>query len=76
MRVVNVTELRSHLSKYLSSAQKGTEIQIVSHGEVIARIMPPADTKAEALKQLKKMRKNCKVGDVVSPINEDWNVEK
>lgn len=76
MRSVNVTELRNHLPKYLSSVQKGHEILITSHGEVIARIMPPIDTRLEAQQQLKQLRKRCKVGDVVSPVDEKWDAEK
>ena len=76
MREVNVTELRNHLPKYLSIAQKGSEILITSHGEVIARILPPADTKGNAQKKLKELRKNAKVGDVTSPIDEDWKADK
>lgn len=73
---VNVTELRSHLPKYLSSAQKGIEIIITSHGQAIARILPPIDIKSAALTQIKELRKSCKVFDVISPIDESWDVEK
>lgn len=76
MRSVNVTELRSHLPKYLSSVQKGHEILITLHGEVIARIVPPVDTRLAAQQQLKQLRKRSKVGDVVSPVKVKWDVEK
>ena len=68
MLEVNITELRSHLPEYLATAQKGSEILVTSHGKVIAKIIPPTDTKQEAISQLKKLRAHCKVGDVVSPI--------
>ncbi len=76
MRSINITELRNHLPKYLSDASKGSEILITSHGHVIARILPPADSKGEALHALKQLRKRCKIGDVMSPVNEDWDAEK
>jgi prevent-host-death family protein len=76
MREVNVTEFRNHLPKYLSSAHKGSEIWVTSHGQVVARIMPPLDMREEALNQLKELRTHCKIGDVISPIHEDWDVEK
>jgi prevent-host-death family protein len=76
MREVNVTELRNHLPRYLSSVQKGTEILITSHGHVIARILPPADTRSEAVQQLRLLRKRCKIGDIISPVNESWNADK
>lgn len=68
MREVNVTELRNHLPKYLASVEEGKEILITSHGRVIARILPPVDTKGEAREQLKALRKYCKIGDIISPI--------
>jgi prevent-host-death family protein len=74
MKQVNITELRTHLPAYLAKAQKGAEIWVTSHGEVIARVLPPLDTKATALAELKKLRKHCKIGDVLSPIDEDWDV--
>ena len=76
MLEVNITELRSHLPKYLATAQKGSEILVTSHGKIIARIIPPLDTKNEAISKLKKLREHCKVGDVISPIDEKWDSEK
>lgn len=72
MREVNVTELRSHLHKYLESVQKGNEVLVTWHGEVIARLLPPIDKKKQALNQLKELRIHSKMSDVVSPIDEDW----
>jgi hypothetical protein len=43
---------------------------------VIARILPPVDTKSEAISSLKQLRKNCKIDDVISPLNEEWDAEK
>ena len=57
MREVNVTKLRNHLPKYLSTARNGGEILVTSHGQVIARIMPPVNTQNDALRQLKILRK-------------------
>jgi prevent-host-death family protein len=75
LREVNVTEFRNHLPKYLESVNKGNEILVTSHGQVIARLLPPIDVAKEAKKQLKKLREFCKIGDVVSPIGEDWEAE-
>lgn len=72
MREVNVTELRNHLHRYLERVQKGTEILVTWHGEVIARVLPPVNKKKEALSQLKELRSRSKMTDVISPIDEDW----
>lgn len=76
MRAVNVTELRNHLPKYLSDASKGNEILVTSHGSVIARILPPVDAKSEAIASLEQLRKRCKLIDVLSPIDEEWDAQK
>ncbi len=76
MQEVNVTEFRNHLPKYLSSVFQGTGILVTSHGKIIARIMPPIDTHAEAVKKLKELRESCQVGDVMSPIDEQWDADK
>lgn len=76
MKLVNVTELRNHLPQYLSTVQKGHEILVTSHGQVIARIVPPIDTKLSAQNELRALRKNCDVGDVISPVDDKWDAEK
>ena len=76
MLEVKVTELRSHLQEYLASVQRGSEILVTSHGKVIARIIPPTNVKTEAILKLKELRKHCKIGDVLSPIDESWDAEK
>lgn len=68
MAVVNVTELRNHLPKYLSDVKTKGEILITSHGQVIARILPPLNVQRDAQKKLHELRKICKVGDVISPL--------
>jgi prevent-host-death family protein len=73
---VNVTQFRNHLQKYLEQAHKGSEILITLHGSVIARILPPINTQEQAKKELLKLRQNCKVLDVVSPVDEKWDAEK
>ena len=76
MRAIKITELRNNLPKYLHRVQHGDEILVTLHGQVIARIVPPIDVKAHAQQELKKLRKTCKVGDVISPLNEEWDASK
>lgn len=76
MQGVNITELRNHLPKYLDSVTKGDEIYVTSHGKVIARILPPLDVHQEAKRELHHLRTICKVGDVVSTVDEEWNADQ
>ncbi len=76
MHSVNVTELRNHLPKYLADVTKGDEILVASHGRIIARIVPPVDVCQEAKKRLNDLRKTCKVGDVLTPLDSCWDASK
>lgn len=76
MRDVNVTELRKHLPTYLREVQKGEELRITSRGKVIARIVSEQDRRAHARATLRELRKTAWVGDVVSPIEVEWDAEQ
>ena len=75
MSHVKVTELRQNLPSYLNKVQNGEELQITLHGKVIARTVPEQGAPAAAQKRLADLRKKARLGDVISPINEGWNVE-
>jgi prevent-host-death family protein len=74
MSSINVTELRQHLPEYLKQVQSGEEIAITLHGKTIARIVPEAkESKREAaLKRLDAVRGTVIVGDIISPLDEEW----
>ena len=76
MKYVNITELRQHLPAYLSSVQQGSEFCVTSHGRVIAHITPPTDLRKIAIKKLDELREKAVIGDVVSPIDVQWDVEQ
>ena len=76
MREVNVTELRNHLQSYLGQVQKGDELLITLRGKVVARLVPGADERAAARERLEVLRRKCRVGDVISPVEEAWEVER
>ncbi|MDP3559504.1 MAG: type II toxin-antitoxin system prevent-host-death family antitoxin [Legionellaceae bacterium] len=75
MLTTNVTNLRNSLPKYLQCVQQGEHIVITSHGKPIARILPPLDAQLEAKTQLSQLQKTCIIGDVVSPIQADWEAD-
>ena len=65
---VNLTEFGNDLVNYLKCVGMGEELLIISHGEVIARVLPPLNEKEKARAELMKLRQKCRIGDVVSPI--------
>ncbi|MDX9766935.1 MAG: type II toxin-antitoxin system prevent-host-death family antitoxin [Ectothiorhodospiraceae bacterium] len=74
-RQVNITELRHHLQGYLAQVRHGEELQVTSRGKVIARIVPARDESANALARLAAIRSQCRIGDVMSPVEEAWDAE-
>lgn len=75
MLTANITKLRNELPKFLHLVQSGEHIIVTSHGKPIARIMPPLDAPKEAKTQLKQLRKTCYIGDIISPVQDDWDVD-
>ena len=77
MSSINVTELRRHLPEYLKQMQAGEEIAITLRGKTNARIVPEAkESKREVVrKRLEALRGIAKVGDIISPINEEWTAD-
>lgn len=75
-KAVNVTELRQNLPGYLARAAKGEEIEVTSRGKVIARIVAGGDPAQEARQRLRAARPHCHVGDILSPVDTEWDAER
>ncbi len=75
MLEVNVTEFRNHLPDYLGKVKSGEEVLVTLRGKVIARIIPAQNERSAARRHLSLLRKKCRVGDVVSPLEEKWEAE-
>lgn len=72
MLEVTVTTFRKHIPDYLGKVRKGEDISLTSRGKVIARLVPPADERLSAKEQLAALRAVCHVGDVVTPLDVEW----
>jgi prevent-host-death family protein len=72
MKEVNVTELRNNLPAYLGMVKAGEELLLTSRGKKIARLTPVADERSGAKEKLAMLRGKCRIGDVVSSLNEKW----
>ncbi len=71
---VSVTTFRNHIPDYLGKLRKGENIAITSRGKVIARLLPPVDERLSARQRLSELRTKCRIGNVVSPLDEQWEV--
>jgi prevent-host-death family protein len=76
MQKVAVSEFRANLVSFLKRVEKGETIALTSRGQEVAKIIPPDDKIKEAKKALKKIRQTAVIGDIVSPIDEEWEVLK
>lgn len=72
---VTVTTFRKHIPDYLGKVRLGEDIALTSRGKVIARLVPPADERQSALEQLAALRAASHIGDVVTSLDEKWEVD-
>lgn len=75
METVKATQLRDNLAEYLARAVAGEELAITSRGRIVARLVPAALNQQAASAQLAVLRAKCRIGDIVSPVDADWNAE-
>ena len=76
METVGVSELRNNLMTLIKKVQAGEDILITSRGHGVAKLVPLGNRTEEAKKVLKQLQKNAYVGDVLSPIDEEWECTK
>lgn len=73
MQIINISEFRANLLKYLEIASSGEPISVSSNGKLLATIAPPVNQKEQAAAQLKSLALNAKIHDVTSPTDSQWD---
>ncbi|HCW76151.1 MAG TPA: type II toxin-antitoxin system prevent-host-death family antitoxin [Candidatus Marinimicrobia bacterium] len=73
MTTIAVSELRANLMEVIEEIKRGGKIQITSRGEIVAQLVPPDEARESAKKTLQNLRETAIVGDVLAPIDEEWN---
>jgi prevent-host-death family protein len=76
MEKVGISTLRENLSLFLKKAQKGQVIIITSRGHEMARLVPAEDKREKSRTILRELGKSAFIGDIVSPIDEEWEAMK
>lgn len=71
-QTVNMTELRQNLPSYLDRVAGGESFLVTVRGKVIARIEPELDPAEAAYQRILSYRQDSSIGDVMTPINEEW----
>jgi antitoxin (DNA-binding transcriptional repressor) of toxin-antitoxin stability system len=64
------------MSAILQQVQNGEIISLTQRGTEIARLVPPDFVQLAARQQLEELRKTAIVGNVLSPIDDQWEVIK
>ncbi len=72
MDTIAVSEFRANIMKILKEVEHGSNINITSRGKVVAKLVPPDYTREKAREKLKEISKNAMLGDVISPIDAQW----
>ena len=76
MEKVGISTFRENLSIFLKKVQKGQIITITSRGHEMARLVPAEDKREKSRELLRKLGKNAFIGDILSPIHEEWEAMK
>ncbi len=72
MNAVAISDFRAHIHEYLAKVQLGEKIVLTNRGQEIATLVPPCSDSAE--QKLKELSKQAIVGDVLSPIDNNWEL--
>ena len=72
MERIGISELRANLTGFLKKVEAGEVIAITSRGVEIAQLVPPEYTQETARKALTQLRQTAIVGDVLSPVENEW----
>ncbi len=76
METVGVNTLKKNLTVFLKKVEDGEHIAITSRGHEIALLVPPVSRLEKARAALDELRTTAFVGDVISPVTEEWELLK
>lgn len=76
MEKVGISTLRENLSVYLKKVRRGHIFTITSRGHELARLVPVEDKRSKSREILQKLSKSATIGDILSPVDEEWDAMK
>lgn len=71
-QAINITELRQNLPGYIDRVKAGESFLVTVRGEIVARLQPEIDPAEAAYQRLLSYRDQIWIGDVITPIDEEW----
>jgi prevent-host-death family protein len=75
METIGVSELRANLMQVLKKIEQGASLTVTSRGKVVAKLVPPDYSRREAKEKLHALGNTAEVHDIISPIDEPWEME-
>jgi antitoxin (DNA-binding transcriptional repressor) of toxin-antitoxin stability system len=64
------------MAEIFRKVEAGEVIMIISQGREVAKLVPPDNEMEKARRMLEELRKTAVVGDVLSPVAEEWEAMK
>ncbi len=74
MLSVGISEFRSNMNAILQKVQNGEIVSLQVRGTEVAKLVPSNIASDLAMAELERIRETAYVGDVLSPIDEKWEV--
>ena len=71
---IGLSEFRANMNFILQKVQNGEVVTLTSRGAEVARLVPPDFAQLTARKELAQLRQTAEVGDVLSPVANNWDV--
>lgn len=71
---VNISQFRSNLLKYLKHVQQGEHVNVTSKGALLATVVPPVNHSEQAKAALSTLAATAVIHDVLSPLDNDWDL--
>lgn len=72
MLSVGISEFRSNMSVILQKVNDGEIVSLQLRGVEVAKLVPSNIASDLAMLELERLRATAKVGDVLSPIEDEW----
>ena len=73
---IGISEFRANMNVVLQKVQKGEIVTLTLRGTEVARLVPPDYARLTARKELAELRQTAVVGDVLSPIDDNWEANQ
>lgn len=72
---IGISEFRASLNTVLQRVANGEIVILTSRGVEVAKLVPPTYAQIAARQELEQLRQTAVVGDVLSPLDEPWEVD-